>query len=127
MSTPQLERLRENSHRLRLYRIEQELAARLEQAGQEEISYTQFLEQLLVCEVDAKAHKHHQMRIAMARFPYHKTLESFYFKFQPSIDPKQIREVGTGRYIENGSEIACRRRSSRTSLNPKPEYFFFQM
>jgi hypothetical protein len=28
--------------------------------------------QLLACEIDAKTHKHHQMRIAMARFPYQK-------------------------------------------------------
>jgi len=32
MSTPQLERLLEHSHRLRLYQIENELTARLEQA-----------------------------------------------------------------------------------------------
>jgi hypothetical protein len=32
MSPPQLERLREHSHRLRLYQIENELTARLEQA-----------------------------------------------------------------------------------------------
>ena len=52
-----------------------------------------------------KTHKHHQMRIAMARFPYQKTLESFDFKFQPSIDPKQIRELATGRYIQSGDNL----------------------
>ena len=39
MSTPQLERLREHSHRLRLYQIENELTARLEQAAKKELSY----------------------------------------------------------------------------------------
>jgi hypothetical protein len=33
MSTPQLERLHEHCHRLRLYQVEQELTARLEQAA----------------------------------------------------------------------------------------------
>ena len=105
MSTPQLDRLHEHCQRLRLYQIAQELTARLEQAAKKELSYADFLDQLLACEVDAKTHKHHQMRIAMARFPYQKTLESFDFKFQPSLDPKQIRELATGRYIQSGDNL----------------------
>jgi hypothetical protein len=38
MSTPQLDRLHEHCQRLRLYQIEQELTARLEQAAKKEIS-----------------------------------------------------------------------------------------
>jgi DNA replication protein DnaC len=98
MSTPQLERLREHCHRLRLYQIENELTACLEQAAKKEVSYADFLDELLAAEVGAKTQKHHQMRIAMARFPFQKTLESFDFKFQPSIDPKLVRELAAGRY-----------------------------
>src|SRR5713226_840569 len=76
MSTPQLERLREHCHQLRLYQVENELTARLEQAAKQEISYAEFLDELLALEVGSKAQKHHQMRIAMARFPFQKTLES---------------------------------------------------
>ena len=86
MSTPQLERLHEHCHQLRLYQVENELTARLEQAAKKEVSYADFLDELLALEVGSKAQKHHQMRIAMARFPFQKTLESFDFKFQPSID-----------------------------------------
>jgi len=88
MNTPQLERMCEHSHRLRLYQIENELTARLEQAAKKEISYADFLDDLLTLEVGAKTQKHHQMRIAMARFPFQKTIESFDFKFQPSIRPE---------------------------------------
>ena len=105
MSTPQLERLREHCHRLRLYQIENELTARLEQAAKKEVSYADFLDDLLAAEVGAKTQKHHQMRIATARFPFQKTLESFDFKFQPSIDPKQIRELATGRYMHSGDNV----------------------
>jgi DNA replication protein DnaC len=105
MSTPQLERLREHCHQLRLYQVENELTARLEQAAKKEISYAEFLDELLALEIGSKAQKHHQMRIAMARFPFQKTLESFDFKFQPSIDPKQIRELATGRYMEGGDNL----------------------
>src|ERR1700722_9012218 len=105
MSTPQFERLREQCQRLRLYQIGQELTMRPEQAAKKELSYADFLAQLLACEVDAKTYKHHQMRIAMARFPFQKTFESFDFKFQPSLDPKQIRELATGRYIQSGDNL----------------------
>jgi len=105
MSTPQLERMCEHSHRLRLYQIENELTARLEQAAKKEISYADFLDDLLTLEVGAKTQKHHQMRIAMARFPFQKTIESFDFKFQPSIDPKLIRELVTGRYMQSGDNV----------------------
>lgn len=54
MSTPQLERLREHCHRLRLYQVEQELSARLEQAAKQELSYADFLDQLLAGEIDSK-------------------------------------------------------------------------
>ena len=106
--TPQIERLRDHCHRLRLYQIENELTARLEQAAKKEVSYADFLDELLATEVGAKTHKHHQMRIAMARFPFQKTLESFDFKFQPSIDPKLIRELATGRYMQGGDNVLGR-------------------
>ena len=106
MNTPHLDRLREHCQRLRLYQIEQELTARLEQAKQEAY-YADFLDQLLACGVDAdaKTHKHRQMRIPMARFLYQKTFECFDFKFQPSLDPKQIRELAIGRYIQSGDNL----------------------
>jgi len=105
MSTPQLERLHEHCHRLRLFQVEQELAARLEQAAKRELSYADFLDELLALEVGAKTQKHHQMRITMARFPFHKTLESFDFKFQPSLDVKLMRELATGRYLASGDNV----------------------
>jgi DNA replication protein DnaC len=105
MSTPQLERLHEHCHRLRLYQVAQELTARLEQAAKRELSYADFLDELLALEVGSKTEKHHQMRITMARFPFQKTLESFDFKFQPSIDVKLMRELAGGRYMNSGDNV----------------------
>jgi len=105
MSTPQLERLLEHCQRLRLFQVAQELTARLEQAAKRELSYADFLDELLALEVGAKTAKHHQMHITMARFPFQKTLESFDFKFQPSIDIKLMRELAGGRYMDNGDNL----------------------
>ena len=54
------------------------------------------------------AREHHQMRSAMARFPLQKTLASFDFKFPPSPDPKQIRELATGRCSQSGANLLLR-------------------
>jgi len=105
MSTPQLDRLRAACQRLRLYQVDAELSTLLEQAAKREVSYADFLDEVLAREVGAKTQKHLAMRIAMARLPFHKTLEGFDFKFQPSIDPKIIRELASGRYIESGDNI----------------------
>jgi DNA replication protein DnaC len=105
MSTPLLERLQQHCHRLRLYEVEKELTARLEQAAKRELSYADFLDELLALEAGSKTEKHHQMRITMARFPFQKTLESFDFKFQPSIDVKLMRELAGGRYMDSGDKV----------------------
>jgi DNA replication protein DnaC len=63
------------------------------------------LDELLALEVGANTAKHHQMRIAMARFPLQQTLESFDFKCQPSIEVKLMRELAGGRYLQSGDNI----------------------
>lgn len=105
MSTPQLERLQAYCHRLRLYQGGTELPTLLEQAAKPERSYSDFLDELLSREIHAKGAKHLARRLAMARFPFQKPLESFDFKFQPSIDANVIRELATGRYLEHGENV----------------------
>ncbi len=105
MTTPQLDRLRAACQRLRLHQVETDLPTLLEQAAKREVSYADFLDEVLTREVGAKTQKHLAMRVAMARFPFQKTLEGFDFKFQPSIDVKLIRELATGRYVEGGDNV----------------------
>ncbi len=85
------------------------LQARLEtlrqEASAQEVTYADFLDRLLTEEVTAKEEKHITMRTAMARFPYRKTLESFDFAFQPSVDRKKLQELATGRFIEHGDNV----------------------
>ena len=45
------------------------------------------------------------MRVAMARFPFHKTLDGFDFRFQPSIDSKVVKELAGARFIESGENV----------------------
>ena len=105
MTTPQLERLAAHCQRLRLHRVELELSTLLEQAAKKETSYADFLDDVLGLEIRSKHEKHLAMRISMARFPFQKSLESFDWKFQPSIEPKVIKELATGRFIADGENV----------------------
>lgn len=121
MTTPLLDRLRAHCQRLRLHRLEAELPTLLEQAAKRDVPYTDFLDELLALEIRSKAEKHLAMRIAMARFPFQKTIDTFDFKFQPSIDPKVIRELATGRYLESGDNVLLlgpRSSSTRSATSP---------
>lgn len=104
-STPAstLEQLSAHCAHLRLTRVSQLLPSLLEQAAQQELSYSDFLAGVLAAEVEAKREKHHTMRIQMARFPFQKTLEVFDWKAQPSIDPKVIKELATMRFVAHGA------------------------
>jgi DNA replication protein DnaC len=87
---------------LKLFKVADRLAGILEDAAKQELSYGDFLKELLREELEAKRDKTITMRTAMARFPYVKTLESFDFKFQPSLDTKRVKELASSRFIEHG-------------------------
>jgi DNA replication protein DnaC len=101
----QLERLQEHMKRLKLPRSAEELPMLLQQASKKELSYSDFLDELVTREVEAKQERLTAMKTTMARFPFHKSLESFDFKFQPSLDQKVIRELAKGRFIPDAENI----------------------
>lgn len=81
-----LAHIQDNLRHLRLYRIHEQLETALEEAAKNSVSYTDFLDQILSQEVASKQEKYIAVRTSLAKFPYVKTLESFDFAFQPSID-----------------------------------------
>jgi DNA replication protein DnaC len=105
MSTPQMERIGEHLRRLKLFKAHERLEALLQEATQREVTYSDFLDGLLAEEVASKSDKTIALRTHLARFPYVKGLEVFDFKYQPSLDEKQIRELSTCRFIENGENV----------------------
>jgi DNA replication protein DnaC len=90
---------------LKLVRTAAELPLLVQDASKREASYTDFLEDLLGRELSAKQERHTAMKTSMARFPFQKSLESFDFKFQPSIEPKVIKELATGRFIADADNV----------------------
>jgi DNA replication protein DnaC len=105
MSGTQLERIQENLRHLKLHRIHVQLESSLEEASKNNLSYSDFLDQLFSQEIASKQEKNVAMRTTMAKFPFIKTLETFDFNFQPSIDRKRIKELATCRFIANGENV----------------------
>jgi DNA replication protein DnaC len=80
------------------------LAAWLERAAQQELSYTDFLQGLLEEEVVARATAATQRRLRDAAFPFAATIEQFDFRFRPDLkrqvvlrylDPTFVEQAGT--------------------------------
>ena len=68
MTAAQLERLQEHLQRLRLFKSRDRLEALLQEATGKDLSYADFLDQVLTEEVASKTAKHVTMRTQLARF-----------------------------------------------------------
>jgi len=101
----QLERLQEHMAKLRLFKSRDRLEAVLQQATADELSYADFLDQLLGEEIASKTAKNVTMRTSLAKFPLVKDMESFDFTHQPSIDQKQVGTLARCHYIEHGENV----------------------
>lgn len=105
MVDPQMERVTCHLTRLKLVATRERLDALLQEAARKELSYMDFLDLVLSEEAQSKDLKRTRMGIQIAHFPVVRRLEDFDFTLQPSIDPKLIRELETGRFIANGENI----------------------
>jgi DNA replication protein DnaC len=93
---------------LRLSGILDTLDVRTQQAIAEQWSYGDFLERLLEDEVERRAQKQLAMRLRRATLDSHKTLETFDFTFNPSLNRQQIYDLAAGHYIrEKRNVLLC--------------------
>ena len=90
---------------LGLAEVDAVVEAHLERAAKEERPYTEFLSELLDCEVAARRQRYLTTRMRLAHLPWVKTLGEFDFSFQPSIDERQIRELQTLRFAQEASNV----------------------
>ncbi len=89
------ERLEHNLDHLGLIGMKQAYAHLSQQAHRDNSSYTQYLDLLLQEEVASKQSHRFRLLLREANFPYTKTLESFDFSYQPSLDQKRIQDIFT--------------------------------
>ncbi len=85
---------------LRLSGILDSLEVRNRQAIEDKLAYTEFLALLVQDEVARREHKKFALRLRRANFRGEKTLETFDFAFNPSVNKALILDLATGRYLE---------------------------
>ena len=105
MKAAQLERLHEHMAKLRLTKSQERLEALLQEAADKELSYADFIDQLFTEEIASKSAKNITMRTNLARFPFVKSLETFDFAYQPSLDKKQLHTLASCHFIEHGENV----------------------
>lgn len=100
-----LERARQHLLTLGLRDAAEALDARLEEAAKREVPYADFLVDLLETELAVRRRRYLETRTKLARLPFRKTLEEFDFGAQPSIDPRQIRELATLGFLAHAENV----------------------
>lgn len=98
-------RLQDYLTRLKLTTMRDQVDSLAEQAAKAQWSYLHFLEQLLEGEVTGRSARHVVMQTKLAHFPFLKTLDTFDFAFQPSLNERQVRELATTRFIAHGENV----------------------
>ena len=105
MSVLAYERVHDNLKHLKLTTIESLLDNYLEIAAKEERSTLEVLDYLFDQELKTREERALTFRIKLAGFPMEKRLDGFDMKFQPSIDPAVINDLGSLRFIHNTENV----------------------
>ena len=81
------------------------LDSRLEAAAQREAPYAELLADLLGAEAAARRQRYLTTRTRLAHLPFQRTLAQFDFRFQPSIDERQVRELATMAFVAEAANV----------------------
>jgi len=94
-----------NLDKLKLEKIRDYLPNYLDHIKEQDVPLIESLLELTSKEIEYKDHRASIANVKVAGFPFEKTLESFDFTFQPSINKNQILDLATLRFIENAENI----------------------
>lgn len=90
---------------LRLSGIAESLEVRLDQARASSLGYLEFLQTILQDEVERRHANSVQRRLKQASFQEHKAIEEFDFMALPGVNPKEIKDLATGLFIERKEHV----------------------
>lgn len=100
-----MEEIKKRLRELKLAGIANSLEVRNEYAVKNRLSYLEFLEVLLEDEFNNRRDNSFKKRLARAKLPVIKKLEDFDFKFQPSLNEKEIYDLATCSFIRRHENI----------------------
>ena len=92
-------------HQLNLTSLPAVLPTLLDEARQQQLSYEALLERVLTVELEGRALRAHQRRMRAAHLPLPARIESFDFRFQPSISERLIRELASLSFLRTATNV----------------------
>jgi DNA replication protein DnaC len=92
-------------NRLKLTALRDGLDGLLDEAARSDMTLREALGFLVSREVARRDERRIEMATKIAQFPFVRELADFDFSAQPSIDPRQIRELATSRWIAHGDTV----------------------
>lgn len=90
---------------IRLSAMSEKLNIRIQEATANELSYLDFLTNLIDDELTTRRDRLLNKRLKQAKFPYMKTIDVFDFAFNPSINKQQIKQLATSAFVANHENI----------------------
>jgi len=102
MNHPQLH---QTLKQLRLSGLASSLDLRLQEARGNNLAHEEFLELLLQDELNVREQRMITRRTKGASFRDRRTLDSFDFSFNPTINRQQIYQLATGRFLDQAEDI----------------------
>src|SRR5260370_36174833 len=91
--------------RLKLTAIRDQLDNLLDEVAKRELSLREALAFLIEREIARKDERRIEMAVKIAHFPYVRDLDGFDYAAQPSVDPRQIRELAACRWVAHGEAL----------------------
>lgn len=99
------QKLRSHLAYLKLGAAAEALPSHLETARTDKVGHTEFLERLLRIEVEATEQRRWEGRMRFANFPAPWRISDFDFTAQPSVDESLIRDLATGNYLDDATNL----------------------
>ncbi|WP_160726221.1 IS21-like element helper ATPase IstB [Bacillus sp. USDA818B3_A] len=97
--------LQEQLRHLRMTETANELPILLRNAETKSWTYQEFMQEILMFEVNRREEKNVKKRLKLARFPYHKTLDEFNIEEQESLSKRQLNQLRELNWLEQQYNI----------------------
>lgn len=94
-----------NLDRLELTKIKDILPGYMDKALEDNKSSIDILNELTSAEIEFREDRAKQINLTISHFPFLKTFDDFEFEYQPSINKKQILDLGSLRFVEENENI----------------------
>lgn len=105
MASDERDLLLQNLRRLHLSHAARDLDDHLRQAAQLKLGHLGFIARVMEAEVLARTETGTQRRLDQAHFPEIRRLEDYDFKFQPTLDRKQVLDLGELGFVDHAQSV----------------------